>query len=156
MIKQNHLVFSNKNNSGIKWRELKGLKNDSNIIDKLKTIHGRVSGGEMHNGTENEEQLIFSINLPLLIYLQKVTLLIVLLLLIYDYRLCLIYNLNVNIENAKGGKGTSSTKLILSKNGDIKTILSEGEQKAVFINFKPFFDIFFLIAYRFVFLKLFE
>ena len=40
-------------------------------------------------------------------------------------------NLNVNIENAKGGKGTSSTKLILSKNGDIKTILSEGEQKAV-------------------------
>ncbi len=40
-------------------------------------------------------------------------------------------NLNVNIENAKGEKGTSSTKLILSKNGDIKTILSEGEQKAV-------------------------
>jgi ATPase subunit of ABC transporter with duplicated ATPase domains len=40
-------------------------------------------------------------------------------------------NLNINIENAKGGKGTSNTKLILSKNGDIKTILSEGEQKAV-------------------------
>jgi energy-coupling factor transporter ATP-binding protein EcfA2 len=40
-------------------------------------------------------------------------------------------NLNVNIENAKGGKGTSSTKLTLSKDDDIKAILSEGEQKAV-------------------------
>lgn len=40
-------------------------------------------------------------------------------------------NLNIKIENAKGGKGTSSTKLILLKNNDIKAILSEGEQKAV-------------------------
>jgi hypothetical protein len=42
--------YSNKN-SRIVWAELKKLKNDSNIIDKLKTIHGRVSGGEMHNGS---------------------------------------------------------------------------------------------------------
>ncbi len=40
-------------------------------------------------------------------------------------------NLNLKIENAGGGKGTSSTKLTLSKNNDIKAILSEGEQKAV-------------------------
>lgn len=40
-------------------------------------------------------------------------------------------SLNVKIENAGGGKGTSSTKLTLSKNNDIKAILSEGEQKAV-------------------------
>ncbi len=39
--------------------------------------------------------------------------------------------LNVKIENARGGKGTSSTKLTLSRNNDIKAILSEGEQKAV-------------------------
>ena len=40
-------------------------------------------------------------------------------------------NLKVKIENAQGGKGTSSTKLMLSKSNDIKAILSEGEQKAV-------------------------
>jgi recombinational DNA repair ATPase RecF len=49
--------YSNKN-SRIKWGELKGLKNDSDIIDKLETIHGRVSGGEIHNGIENEENPI--------------------------------------------------------------------------------------------------
>lgn len=49
--------YSNKN-SRIAWAELKKLKNDHNIIDKLETIHGRVSGGEMHNGTENEEDRI--------------------------------------------------------------------------------------------------
>jgi len=49
--------YSNKN-SRIAWAELKKLKNDSNIIDKIETIHGRVSGGEMHNGTENEENPI--------------------------------------------------------------------------------------------------
>ena len=46
--------YSNKN-SRIAWGELKKLKNDSVTIDKLETVHGRVSGGEMHNGTENEE-----------------------------------------------------------------------------------------------------
>ena len=49
--------YSNKN-SRIAWAKLKKLKNDSNIIDKLEAIHGRVSGGEMHNGTENEENPI--------------------------------------------------------------------------------------------------
>jgi len=49
--------YSNKN-SRIAWAELKKLKNDHNIIDKLETIHGRVSGGEMHNGTESEENPI--------------------------------------------------------------------------------------------------
>jgi energy-coupling factor transporter ATP-binding protein EcfA2 len=49
--------YSNKN-SRIAWAELKKLNNDNNIIDKLETIHGRVSGGEMHNGTENEENPI--------------------------------------------------------------------------------------------------
>jgi energy-coupling factor transporter ATP-binding protein EcfA2 len=49
--------YSNKN-SRIAWGELKRLKNDHKIIDKLETIHGRVSGGEMHNGTESEENPI--------------------------------------------------------------------------------------------------
>ncbi|MFW8602479.1 AAA family ATPase [Desulfobacterota bacterium M19] len=49
--------YSNKN-CRIAWAELKKLKNDSDIIDKLETIHGRVSGGEIHNGTENEENPI--------------------------------------------------------------------------------------------------
>jgi len=49
--------YSNKN-SRIAWSELKNLKNDSDIIDTLEAIHGRVSGGEMHNGTENEENPI--------------------------------------------------------------------------------------------------
>lgn len=49
--------YSNKN-SRIAWAELKKLNNDNNVIDKLETIHSRVSGGEMHNGTENEENPI--------------------------------------------------------------------------------------------------
>jgi len=49
--------YSNKN-SRIAWGELKKLNSDSNIIDKLEAIHGRVSGGGMHNGTENEENPI--------------------------------------------------------------------------------------------------
>lgn len=41
-------------------------------------------------------------------------------------------NLDVKIENSEGGgKGTSSTKLTLSKNKGLRTVLSEGEQKAV-------------------------
>lgn len=49
--------YSNKN-SRIAWAELKKLKNDHSMIDKLEIIHGRVSGGEMHNGTESEENPI--------------------------------------------------------------------------------------------------
>lgn len=49
--------YSNKN-SRIAWGELKKMNNDNTTIDKLETIHGRVSGGEMHNGTENEEDPI--------------------------------------------------------------------------------------------------
>ncbi len=45
-------------NSRINWDELKKLNNDESTIDLLKNIHGRVSGGEMHNGTENEENPI--------------------------------------------------------------------------------------------------
>lgn len=48
---------STKNNH-INWDELKKLNNDANTINLLKEIHGRVSGGEMHNGTENEENPI--------------------------------------------------------------------------------------------------
>ncbi len=49
--------YSNKN-SRIAWGELKKLNNDSVTIDKLETLHGRLSGGAMHNGTENEENPI--------------------------------------------------------------------------------------------------
>ena len=42
----------------IAWSELKELKNDTSIIDKLEAIHSRVSGGEMHNGIESEENSI--------------------------------------------------------------------------------------------------
>ncbi|ASB50450.1 AAA family ATPase [Alkalitalea saponilacus] len=56
----NHQVptrFSNKN-SRIAWAELKNIKNDSVLVDSLERIHGRVSGGEMHNGTERNENPI--------------------------------------------------------------------------------------------------
>lgn len=49
--------FSNKNNR-IGWSYLKEIKNDSHIIDVLENIHGRVSGGEIHNGTEKDENPI--------------------------------------------------------------------------------------------------
>jgi len=49
--------FSNKN-SRIAWAELKGIKNNNSIIDTLERIHSRVSGGEMHNGTERNENPI--------------------------------------------------------------------------------------------------
>lgn len=45
-------------NSRIDWAELKKLKNDGDTIDKLKTIYGRVSGAELHNGIESEENPI--------------------------------------------------------------------------------------------------
>jgi hypothetical protein len=50
-------LTSNKN-SRIAWAELKKLNNDSNIIDKLETIHGRVSGGAMHNGVQKTVLLL--------------------------------------------------------------------------------------------------
>lgn len=49
--------FSNKN-SRIAWAELKSINNDSVVIDTLERIHSRVSGGEMHNGTERNENPI--------------------------------------------------------------------------------------------------
>lgn len=49
--------YSNKN-SRIAWDELKRINNDSAMIDSLKIIHGRCSGGEMHNGSEKEENPI--------------------------------------------------------------------------------------------------
>lgn len=42
----------------ISWDDLKNLNTEHTIIDSLKEIHGRVSGGEMHNGTENEDNPI--------------------------------------------------------------------------------------------------
>lgn len=56
----NHQIptrFSNKN-SRIAWQDLKEMKNGSTIIDTLEKIHSRVSGGEMHNGTEKKENPI--------------------------------------------------------------------------------------------------
>lgn len=46
--------FSNKNRR-INWDELKKLNPDEELIEKLHTIHGRCSGGELHLGTEREE-----------------------------------------------------------------------------------------------------
>ena len=49
--------YSNKK-SRINWDELKKIENNSEIIDILHAIHGRCSGGALHNGTENEENPI--------------------------------------------------------------------------------------------------
>lgn len=49
--------YSNKN-SRIEWDNLKRINNDGTMIDLLKGIHGRCSGGEMHNGSEKEENPI--------------------------------------------------------------------------------------------------
>ena len=46
--------FSNKN-SRIHWDELKKIDNNPTTIEKLHNIHGRCSGGALHNGTESEE-----------------------------------------------------------------------------------------------------
>lgn len=45
--------LSNKN-SRINWDKLKKISNDTELIDGLKFIHGRVSGGDIHNGSERE------------------------------------------------------------------------------------------------------
>lgn len=49
--------LSNKN-SRINWDELKKLSNDAELIDGLKQIHDRVSGGDLHNGSERENNPI--------------------------------------------------------------------------------------------------
>ena len=46
--------YSNKN-SRIHWDELKKINNNPITIDELHNIHGRCSGGALHNGTESEE-----------------------------------------------------------------------------------------------------
>lgn len=46
--------LSNKN-SRINWEALKQLHPDEELIEGLRQIHGRASGGELHNGTEREE-----------------------------------------------------------------------------------------------------
>ena len=46
--------FSTKS-SRINWDGLKKLSNDSAVIDTLKEVHGRCSGGELHNGMERNE-----------------------------------------------------------------------------------------------------
>ncbi|MBU8902853.1 MAG: hypothetical protein KOO69_08940, partial [Victivallales bacterium] len=46
--------LSSKNNP-IKWDQLKPLSSNKNIIADLKNIHNRVSGGELHEGTESSE-----------------------------------------------------------------------------------------------------
>ena len=51
--KQVPTKLSNKN-SRINWSELKKLCNDEMLIDGLKYIHDRVSGGDLHNGSERE------------------------------------------------------------------------------------------------------
>ena len=55
--KQVPTKYSNKK-SRINWEELKKIENNSEIIDTLHVIHGRCSGGALHNGTENEENPI--------------------------------------------------------------------------------------------------
>ncbi|WP_027430483.1 AAA family ATPase [Lachnospira multipara] len=46
--------FSRKS-SRIDWNGLKKVSVDVNTIDDLKSIHNRVSGGDLHKGTESEE-----------------------------------------------------------------------------------------------------
>jgi energy-coupling factor transporter ATP-binding protein EcfA2 len=49
--------FTSKNNR-IHWDSLKQLNNTQDLIGILREVHDRVSGGEMHNGTESEENQI--------------------------------------------------------------------------------------------------
>lgn len=41
--------------SRINWEGLKSITSDSAVIDILKDVHGRCSGGELHNGMERNE-----------------------------------------------------------------------------------------------------
>lgn len=49
--------YSNKNNR-IPWDKLKELKCSTEDIEKVRKVHGRVSGGDLHNGTESENNPI--------------------------------------------------------------------------------------------------
>ncbi len=49
--------YSNKNNR-IPWDKLKGLKSASDDIEKMRKVHDRVSGGDLHNGAESESNPI--------------------------------------------------------------------------------------------------
>lgn len=49
--------LSNKN-SRIHWENLKKLNPNEDLIDSIRYIHDRVSGGDMHKGTESEENPI--------------------------------------------------------------------------------------------------
>ena len=49
--------------SRIKWDKLKALSSDKKIITDLKNIHNRVSGGELHEGTESSENPIEKVEL---------------------------------------------------------------------------------------------
>lgn len=55
--KQVPTKYSNKN-SRIQWDELKKIDNNPITIEILHDIHGRCSGGALHNGTESEENPI--------------------------------------------------------------------------------------------------
>lgn len=46
--------LSNKN-SRINWDKLKKICSDNDLIDDLHSIHARVSGGQLHNGLERDE-----------------------------------------------------------------------------------------------------
>ena len=49
--------FSSKNNR-IHWDNLKQLNNSETIVESLRGMHDRVSGGVIHNGTESDENPI--------------------------------------------------------------------------------------------------
>jgi energy-coupling factor transporter ATP-binding protein EcfA2 len=49
--------YSNKNNR-IHWDKLKDLKCSPDGIEKIQNVHNRVSGGDLHNGTESESNRI--------------------------------------------------------------------------------------------------
>jgi wobble nucleotide-excising tRNase len=49
--------YSNKNNR-IQWNDLKELKCSAEDIEKLRKVHDRVSGGDLHNGMESESNPI--------------------------------------------------------------------------------------------------
>lgn len=49
--------YSNKNNR-IPWDKLKELKCTPEKIEKIRKVHDRVSGGELHNGAESESNHI--------------------------------------------------------------------------------------------------
>ncbi len=49
--------YSNKNDR-IHWDHLKKLNSNPHNIEKLQKVHDRISGGNLHNGTESENNHI--------------------------------------------------------------------------------------------------